>query len=185
MNTADEPAQTSKPTRKNSMSYATVYITEELLTATANILASFAEPTSSEGVVYWFGFETPERSIVTTLIVPEAQSTWGCITTTVEANARVLQAIVGTPLILLGQAHSHPRHHVRHSVVDDRDTFAQFDGALSVVVPYYGRRGLKLSRCGIHRHMDGKFQIISYKHIDKHLQVIPGTIDFRKPLDHE
>lgn len=159
--------------------YPIIHISEEMLARTASILMDFACPAPSEGVVYWFGIEGNYAGGVTTLIVPNASTNWGCITTSPEENARVVRTIVGTPLVLLGQAHSHPRNHVRHSRIDDRDTFANFDGALSVVVPYYGRKGLRLTRCGIHRHMSGKFQIIEPKQIGEHIRVIPDIINLR------
>jgi hypothetical protein len=80
---------------------------------------------------------------------------------------------------LLGQAHSHPGSYVRHSDVDDRDTFAQFPGALSVVVPYFGWYGADLAWCGVHRHLDGGFRRINADRVGEHLVVLPGERDFR------
>ena len=61
-----------------------------------------------EGVVYWFGLELGERAMVTTLVVPDADTTRGSIRTSAAANAEALSVITDTPLVLLGQAHSHP-----------------------------------------------------------------------------
>lgn len=158
----------------------TVYITKELLERTRVLLASFADNTRSEGVVYWFGFEMEESAVVTTLVVPDADTSWGCIRTSPQANAEALSAIVGTPLILLGQAHSHPGSDVRHSPTDDSETFASFDGAISVVVPHYGREGINLETCGIHRHTGGAFRFIETSEISEHIKVLPGEADFRK-----
>jgi hypothetical protein len=160
-----------------------LYITETLLDETGKLLASFAEKRRSEGVVYWFGMELEEKSVVTTLIVPDADTTWGCISTSPEVNAEALTVIIGTPLVLLGQAHSHPANHVRHSDVDNRLTFASFEGAISVVVPYFARRGINLRRCGIHRHINGAFRIISPKQIENHIVVIPGKADLRRSVE--
>ncbi len=158
----------------------TVYITENLLERTRTLLASFAKNSRSEGVVYWFGFEFGEAAVVTTLVVPDAETSWGCIRTSPQANAEALSAIIGTPLILLGQAHSHPGDGVRHSETDDRETFASFDGAISVVVPNFGREKINLETCGIHRHTDGAFQYIKPSEIADHISVLPGEADFRK-----
>lgn len=157
-----------------------VYITENLLERTRALLADFAETSRSEGVVYWFGFELGESAIVTTLVVPNADTNWGCIRTTPQANAQALSAIIGTPLILLGQAHSHPGSGVRHSSIDDRETFASFDTAISVVVPHFGQEGINLETCGIHRHTDGAFQYIDPSEISDHICLLPGEADFRK-----
>lgn len=158
----------------------TVYITKDLLERTRELLASFADDSRSEGVVYWFGFELEENAVVTTLVVPDADTSWGCIRTSPQANAQALSAIVGTPLILLGQAHSHPGSGVRHSPTDDNETFASFDGAISVVVPHYGRAGINLETCGIHRHTGGAFRFIEASEISEHIKVLPGEADFRK-----
>jgi len=158
----------------------TVYIAENLLERTRTLLASFAKNSRSEGVVYWFGFELGEAAVVTTLVVPDADTSWGCIRTSPRANAEALSAIIGTPLILLGQAHSHPGVGVRHSETDDRETFASFDGAISVVVPNFGQEKINLETCGIHRHTDGAFQYIETSEIADHISVLPGEADFRK-----
>jgi hypothetical protein len=160
-----------------------VFITQTLLDRTGRILASFAENRKSEGIVYWFGFEWGNNSIVTTLIVPDADMRWGCVSTTPEANAEALSVVIHTPLVLLGQAHSHPAHKVRHSLVDNRETFARFDGAVSIVVPFFGHRGLKLSRCGVHRHIDGTFRVIQPSKVNDHLRVLPGEADLRHRLN--
>lgn len=156
-----------------------IHITDTLLARTGELLASFAEGRPSEGVVYWFGLEAGRVSVVTMLVVPDAETMAGCVSTSVEANAEALTAVVGTPLVLIGQAHSHPANKVRHSWVDDRDTFARFDGAISVVVPYFGRRGINLRRCGVHRHVGGSFRLLKRAEIGSHLIVLPGEADFR------
>lgn len=157
----------------------TVYITEKLLERTRELLASFAKNSRSEGVVYWFGFEFGEAAVVTTLVVPDADTSFGCIRTSPRANVQALSIIIGTPLILLGQAHSHPGSGVRHSPTDDYETFASFDGAISVVVPHFGREGIELETCGIHRHTGGAFQYIEPSEISDHISVLPGEADFR------
>jgi proteasome lid subunit RPN8/RPN11 len=163
-----------------------VIISDSLLIRTANLLASFAAERETEGVVYWLGIEAGMKAVVTTLAVPDADTRYGCVLTTPEANARVLTAMVGTPLVLVGQAHSHPGHKVRHSRFDDEHTFARHEGALSVVVPYFGRRGIKVNRCGIHRYINGQFRVVGRRELSQHLVVIPSEKDFRKrKLDDE
>lgn len=164
--------------------FPVVYVTDALLRRTAALLASFANRADDperecEGIVYWFGLEFDVRAVVTTLVVPRADTADGSVRTSAAANAEAMGIIVGTPLVLLGQAHSHPYHFVGHSPVDDRDTFAQFPGAISVVVPLFGRRGLELEKCGVHRHLDGKFQRIRGRNVGEHLRVLSAEADCR------
>jgi hypothetical protein len=157
-----------------------IYISEFLLVRSAELLASFTKVHPSEGVVYWFGFDQGKRSVVTTLMVPDADTSWGCVSTTPEANAEVLTSVVGTPLVLIGQAHSHPGRFVRHSDVDDRQTFPRFEGAISVVVPHFAKKGINLSQCGIHRFIAGRYCRIRRGSLTDHLEVLPAEKDFRK-----
>lgn len=154
-----------------------VYLPEALAGETAALLASFAQRGPSEGVVYWFGLEFAERAVVTTLIVPAADTSEGRVSTSAESNAEAIVEIVGTPLVYLGQAHSHPGWRVDHSLVDDRETFARFDGAISVVVPWFGRYGFVLQDCGVHRHVAGQYRRV--ERVAEHLRMIPSLRDLR------
>ncbi|MDB4913706.1 MAG: hypothetical protein JWM95_1350 [Gemmatimonadetes bacterium] len=156
-----------------------VHVAEGIMEETARLLTSFAAAAESEGVVYWFGLELGELAVVTTLIVPDADTSTGAVQTSAAVNAEAIGAVAGTPLVLLGQAHSHPSRWVGHSSVDDRDTFAQFPGALSVVVPYYGRHGMELASCGVHRHIEGTYRRIRDTDVEEHLRVLPGVRDMR------
>ena len=156
-----------------------VLISDTLLSRTAALLASFAVECHAEGIVYWFGIESGTTAVVTSLVVPNADTRYGCIATSPEVNAEALAVIVDTPLVLIGQAHSHPSYKVRHSWIDDRDTFARFEGALSVVVPFFGKRGIRLSRCGVHRFLHGRFRVIGRTDMCDHLRVIPSEKDCR------
>ncbi len=157
-----------------------VYIPATLLETTGRLLASFAAVRPAEGIVYWFGLELGLRAVVASIVIPDADTRHGDVVTSAAANAEALGAVVGTPLVLLGQAHSHPRTAVRHSPVDDRETFAQFPGALSVVIPYFGWYGTDLTRCGVHRHLDGAFRRVPSDSVAEHLVVLPGERDFRR-----
>lgn len=160
-----------------------IFVTESLLEETGRLLASFATTRDSEGIVYWFGLELGQRGVVTTLVVPNAETGRGYISTSAAANAEAMGVMVDTPLVLIGQAHSHPRGRVNHSPTDDRDTFAQFPGALSVVVPFFGRCGFPLDLCGVHRHMNGRFERIPQTRLSDHLRILPSVADFRS--DHD
>ncbi len=161
-----------------------VFISGNLWDDTGRLLASFArrkdDVREGEGVVYWFGLELGDRAVVTTLVVPDADTSFGSIRTTAAANVEAMSVMVDTPLVLLGQAHSHPGRWVEHSPIDDRDTFAQFPGCFSVVFPYYAKRDNSIGRCGIHRHLAGRFRRLRSAQLDEHLQLLPKHADFRR-----
>lgn len=159
-----------------------IYLPHHLAQGTARLLESFASLRPSEGVVYWFGLETDGAAVVSTVVVPNADTTGGTVRTSAQVNADTIRLIIDTPLRYLGQAHSHPGAEVFHSIVDDEQTFARFDGAISVVVPWFGRYGLHPNQCGVYRHICGKFRAV--KDIDAHLRLIPGVVDMR-PAIHQ
>ena len=163
----------------NERQFPVVYITDELAHRTAALLDSFASRRPSEGVVYWFGIETALAAVITTLVVPDASTADGAVQTSVQTNAKAIGVITGTALVYIGQAHSHPGRHVGHSCVDDQETFAIFDGALSVVVPWFGRYGLRIDQCGIYRHLGGRFCRI--ENPQSHFQILPAFADLRSP----
>jgi hypothetical protein len=167
-----------------SVTLPVIFITQSLVDETARLLATFAEGEDSEGVAYWFGIQAGEREIVTTLVVPDADTSRGHVHTSAAANAEAMSVMVDTPIVLLGQAHSHPSKRVDHSPVDDRDTFAQFPGALSVVVPFYGRRGIRLAECGVYRHIGDEYRRITTARVGEHVRIIPGFADFRRGTAH-
>lgn len=157
---------------------AIIYISDVLAARTAVLLDSFAKSRPSEGIVYWFGFEFGSRAVITSLVVPDADTSGGAVSTSVGANAEAIALLVDTPLVHLGQAHSHPGTNVVHSHIDDAETFSRYDGAISVVVPWFGKYGFNLSECGVHRHIDGRFQRI--RNVDEHLRVFRGFADLRR-----
>lgn len=163
-----------------TLTYPVVQISTVLLEETGRLLATFSAKRPSEGIVYWFGREFEQCAMVTLLIVPRAESARAHVVTSAAANAEVMNAVVGTGLILLGQAHSHPGENVEHSDFDDIHSFAQFPGAISLVVPHYSKNGVDLSQCGLHRHLGGRYERITTGRVSGHLLVAPIAIDLRK-----
>lgn len=155
-----------------------IYVTDDLAQKSAAFLNSFATLRPSEGVVYWFGIEDRNCAVVTTLIVPDADTVTGCVKTSLQANAAAVRAIAGTPLVYIGQAHSHPGSGVSHSQIDDEEAFARFDGAISIVIPWFGRYGFDLKTCGVYRHVSGGFRRVH--DVSAHIQILPGDSDLRE-----
>jgi hypothetical protein len=162
------------------MTLPIVFLPVGVFEETWSALRSFCRGGDQEGVAYWFGIADEESAVVTTVIVPNAEAGWGMVRTSASANAEVVEAIMGTPLVLLGQAHSHPGKNVRHSPADDGQTFASFQGAISVVVPYYAKGMPSLDGCGIHRVIDRSFVYLDQEAWGDHLRLIPSYHDFRR-----
>jgi hypothetical protein len=55
-----------------------------------------------------------------------------------------------------------------------------FEGMVSLVVPWYGRVGLRpLSGLGVHQYQDGRWVLIESNSVRKRLTVVPTWIDLR------
>ena len=66
------------------------------------LLNSFAAERLSEGVVYWFGIEVAKVAVVTTLIVPDAETN-ACVV------GVIAECFLGTPIRIRGGTHHIPR----------------------------------------------------------------------------
>lgn len=129
-----------------------------------------------ESIVYWAGVKREDVWLVTTVIRPGAVGTRGSFKTSPADNARVIEFLSRAGLALLGQVHTHPSSYVDHSAGDDADAFMPKENSLSVVVPYYGRRGLRpLHRCGVHRYESGRFRRLSQAEIDADVCIVPTS----------
>lgn len=162
----------------------TVYLPQDVAEATARLVASFGtlhEP--HEGIVYWAGVPTSEAWVITTVLVPQALTTPGSYRTSAIANAQVIAKVNEFRLQLLAQIHGHPTDWVDHSAGDDRGAFMPYPGFYSLVVPWYGQRGLlPLCLCGIHRYENGSFRRMTVEEVDQHFVVMPGSVDFRRQM---
>jgi hypothetical protein len=82
----------------------------------------------------------------------------GCWVQVTEAGKRQLAAGLQPGELYLARIHSHPGE-AFHSATDDRNPALTFDGALSIVVPFFGlglRRGLK--SCAVFRLTAGQWR---------------------------
>ena len=155
-----------------------VRVTDIVLAQTLQSLQSFGDLEGPhEGIVYWAGRATPSEWIVTTVIVPEAVTTWGSFRTSAAANARVVALLATADLVLLAQVHSHPEKIVDHSGGDDRDALMPYEDMLSIIVPNYGRTILwPLSQCGVHRFEHGRFRRLRPQEVTTTIKRVPTTL---------
>lgn len=129
-----------------------------------------------ESIVYWTGVKRDDLWLVTTVIKPRAVTTRGSFRTSGEDNARVVEFLSQAGLALLGQVHTHGGGYVEHSVGDDEDAFMPKENMISIVVPEYGRRGMRpLDRCGVHRYESGRFRRLQPAEIDADVCIVPTS----------
>lgn len=151
---------------------------ETVLAATLRGLQSFGDVNGPhEGIVYWAGREQPQEWVMTTVIVPEAVTTYGSFRTSAAANARVVALLAAAELVLLAQIHSHPGKLVDHSDGDDADALMPYENFLSIIVPYYGKATLwPLDQCGVHRFEHSRFRRLTPKEVAATIRLVPAVL---------
>jgi len=131
-----------------------------------------------ESIVYWAGVKREDVWLVVTVIKPRAATTRGSFKTSAADNASVIEFLSEAGLALLGQVHTHAGTYVDHSAGDDEDAFMPKENSLSVVVPYYGRQGLRpLRGCGVHRYESGRFRRLAPAEVDADVCVVPMSLN--------
>lgn len=129
--------------------------------------------------MYWAGVKHEDVWLVTTVIKPRAVTTPGSFKTSAADNARVVEFLSQAGLSLLGQVHTHGGSHVGHSAGDDADAFMPKENSMSVVVPFFGRQGMRaLDRCGVHRYESGRFRRLTRAEIDAEVCIVPTSRNF-------
>jgi JAB domain-containing protein similar to deubiquitination enzymes len=157
------------------------WLSAELLDRTTIVLRqSRAGKVSHEGVAYWAGHRVGDGVLLTTCIAPAAITTRGSFETSARANAQVIAYLGAAKLELVAQIHSHPGDFVGHSDSDDHRALMPYEGFLSIVVPHYGREGMRpLTKCGVHLFERTRFRRLTDDEIDLRFRVADGFKDFR------
>lgn len=156
-------------------------IAEGAIVAAELLLPSFRGPDGDhEGIVFLLGRETPKATIITTVLAPEADHGWGHVICNETQFAAATTAAHAHGLGVLGQLHTHGRAWTEHSIGDDTLIVMPFEGALSLIAPWYGRVGLRpLHNLGVHQHQDGRWVLVRPDSVHDRMHVIPASIDLR------
>jgi proteasome lid subunit RPN8/RPN11 len=159
----------------------TFMITEGAVTAAERLLPSFRGPDGDhEGMAFLLGRELRELTIFTSVLAPDADHGEGHVVCDPSAVSGAQRASREHGLAILGQVHSHPGSSTEHSEGDDTLILMPFEGMVSLVVPWYGRVGLRpLSGLGVHQYQDGRWVLIESNSVRKRLTVVPTWIDLR------
>jgi len=156
-------------------------ISEACLRETERLLPTYRDPLGdNEGIVFWLGRQFGEATIITTALAPQAKTSSGSVQCSQSQMAAAIEAARGAGLALLAQVHSHPGEWVEHSTGDDSMVFMPYEGMLSLVVPWYGRVGMRpLQNVGVHQYQDGRWVAAERRSIPAALIIVPESIDLR------
>lgn len=107
---------------------------------------------NEEGMVVWSGVVERDTRVVRTCLHPRQSCTVISVNVPVEEAQQINAALHEKGEILLAQVHSHPGD-AFHSHTDDNFAITFTLGFISIVVPFFGQRGLSdLCRCGVWIH---------------------------------
>ncbi len=134
-----------------------------------------------ETACYWYGIETGELQVVTTLGIPQLYQSGGHYKVEKESVFRLADQLEKQGLTNLAQIHTHPpRCSVGHSYYDDQHAYSTREGSLSLVWPEYGLRLTQdLSGIGIHERQDGNWVRLTGQQITKRIRLVDDVIDAR------
>lgn len=132
-----------------------------------------------EQVAYLDGIESGiNLSVVTTLTIPDAKLGRANFSVSATAMNEAGQHL-GT-LTRLAQVHTHPTEWVGHSETDDYRAYSHHNGAVSIVLPNYGRGNFSNEEVGIHVCENKIWRELLQSDKKAFLQFVPSLLDFRK-----
>lgn len=133
-----------------------IRIPQRVLDAARTFLED-AGSSGSEGTGLFAATVAGETVRVTKFVAPDQRATpvgVGCSVEVTEKGKMELAAALGLDEIYVSRIHSHPGE-AFHSPIDDRNPALTAEGALSIVVPYFGlglRRGIRACAVFVRRH---------------------------------
>lgn len=126
-----------------------------------------------EGVVYWSGKRLNDLELlIDCAVAPRIKARQYHFQVDHHANAAFVDFINDNDRIYISQVHSHPGTFVDHSDVDDNESAFRSEGLVSIVVPFYGRRGMiPLTECGVHRYQQNEFFRLADDYVAQHFLI--------------
>jgi hypothetical protein len=133
-----------------------------------------------EGIAFLCGVEKGDLTVLLTAIAPEADHGVGHVSCSAKQMAAVSAAARSFGLGVLTQVHSHPSPYTGHSFGDDEMIFMPFEGMLSIVVPSYGRFGVRpLDSLGVHQFQNGRWVLCERESVRRAIAILPAKVDLR------
>jgi hypothetical protein len=117
--------------------------------------------------------------IVTTLTLPNAQLMPGQFSVSSDAMSEAGKHLRQFRFRRLAQVHTHPSDWVGHSQWDDAHAYSQLPGAISIVLPHFGRGRPAVERAGIHVRTAEGWQQLDPDRVLQYIRVVPALNDFR------
>jgi hypothetical protein len=156
-----------------------LFVHEAVLLQTEQLLPTYRDPDSShEGIIFWGGLEYHDRVFVLSAVAPMADHGPGHVRCDERAVLDTSRTFRRSGLGVVAQVHSHPGDYAVHSLGDDKMILMPFEGMLSIVVPWYGRFGMRpLTMCGIHEFQHGKWILCTSN--SSAITIIPVARDLR------
>jgi hypothetical protein len=121
------------------------------------------------------------NAIVTSIVLPRAELTPGNYHVPASAMSQAGQHLRLQRMTRLAQLHTHGNDWVGHSPVDDAYAYSQQPGAISIVLPYHGRRAPQLHDCGVHVRQPSGWKCLADSAIDDYVRIVPTIYDHRDP----
>ncbi len=119
------------------MTPTTIEIRVPLIEQTLSILRESGSR-NSEGIALWLGRKTEDRTQVLEVYVPEHEAEYDYFHIPPRAMSALLSYLGRNEYFVAAQVHSHPKE-AFHSDADDRWAIIRHEGALSLVIPNFGR----------------------------------------------
>lgn len=136
-----------------------ILVAAAVATETLAALRSFSgDDGRHEGIALWIGRRTDADTVVCSMVVPEAEHTWGSVRIGHAAVGRAARAARRMGMVVVSQVHSHPGRDTRHSDGDDKMILLPYEGMFSLVVADYGNGSIFPSEgAGLHQFQDGRW----------------------------
>jgi hypothetical protein len=147
----------------------------------ASMLSEFAkEKLQVEQVCYLDGVTVEDGGIVTTMTIPNAKLESGRFHVVPDAMNEAGKHLRALRFRRLAQVHTHPTEWTGHSPWDNEWAYSQLPGAISIVLPHFGRTQPRLEQAGVHLRSSAGWRQLTPPEVQLHLRLVPSVLDFRR-----
>ena len=156
-------------------------ILDSVVDALERLLPTYRGPDGShEGIAFLCGVELAQLTLFTTAIFPKADHRREYVRCSDDEFAAASASARASGLGVLAQVHTHPGENAVHSLGDDDMVCPRYEGMLSIVVPLYGRYGLRpLHSLGVHQLQHGAWVLAERETVRQNVLIVPTAADLR------